>query len=51
MRAQIFGALARAEVNVEMISQGTNNINISLLIDDKDVSPAVNALHLALFGG
>jgi aspartate kinase len=50
MRARIFGALADSEVNVEMVSQGANNINISLLIDDKDVPHAVAALHGALFG-
>jgi aspartate kinase len=49
VRARIFGALAEAEVNVEMISQGANNINISLLLSDADAPAAVAALHGALF--
>lgn len=47
--ARIFGALAKANVNVEMISQGASNINISLLIADRDAATAVSALHTALF--
>jgi aspartate kinase len=47
--ALIFSALHDADVNVEMISQGANKINISLLIDDKDVKSAIPALHAALF--
>jgi aspartate kinase len=46
---KIFGALAKAEVNVEMISVGANKINISILIDDADISRAVPALHSMLF--
>jgi aspartate kinase len=47
--ARIFTALAKAEVNVEMISVGASKINISLLIDDIDIPRAVPALHDALF--
>jgi aspartate kinase len=46
---KIFGALAKADVNVEMISVGANKINISLLIDDADIPRAVPALHSMLF--
>jgi aspartate kinase len=47
--ATIFAALRDADVNVEMISQGANKINISLLIDDGDVKAAIPALHGSLF--
>ncbi len=47
--AVIFQALDRANVNVEMISHGANNINLSLLIDDSAIGRAVPALHEALF--
>jgi aspartate kinase len=50
LAARVFGALTEAEVNVEMISQGANKINLSLLIDDRDVDKAIPALHAALFG-
>ncbi|MBV6516761.1 MAG: aspartate kinase [Planctomycetaceae bacterium] len=47
--ARIFAALRDAEVNVEMISQGANKINLSLLIADDDIKAAIPALHRALF--
>lgn len=47
--AKIFTALAKAEVNVEMISVGANKINMSMLIDDVDIPRAIHALHSALF--
>lgn len=47
--AKVFNALAQADVNVEMISHGANNINLSLLVDDSEVKRAVPALHAALF--
>lgn len=49
--ARIFSALHQAGVNVEMISHGANNINLSLLVKDRDVKTAVPALHAALFSG
>ena len=48
--AQVFSALSDAEVNVEMISHGANNINLSFVVDDAQVSDAVLALHKSLFG-
>lgn len=47
--AKVFSALSQSDVNVEMISHGANNINLSLLVDDQDVGKAVKALHGALF--
>ncbi|MHC4839460.1 MAG: aspartate kinase [Planctomycetota bacterium] len=47
--AKVFTALRDADVNVEMVSQGANKINLSLLIDDRDIEAAIPALHKALF--
>jgi aspartate kinase len=47
--AKVLGALARAGVNVEMISYGQESINFSMVLDDADVGRAVPALHGALF--
>jgi len=43
--ATFFGALAEAGVNIEMIS--TSEIRISVVVDEKDVSLAVQATHSA----
>jgi aspartate kinase len=40
----IFTALADNEVNVMMISQGSSEANISLIVDESHLSAAVNAL-------
>ncbi|MEZ4417582.1 MAG: lysine-sensitive aspartokinase 3 [Gemmatimonadota bacterium] len=45
---KIFGALA--DINVEMISMGANEINLSLVVKEEDVPEAVRRLHAALFG-
>jgi aspartate kinase len=50
LAARVFGALDEAKVNVEMISQGANQINLSFLIADRDIEPAIKSLHRALFG-
>lgn len=46
---RVFTALADAKVNVEMISHGANNINLSFLVDDTQIDATVHALHEALF--
>jgi aspartate kinase len=43
--AKFFAALANAGVNIEMIS--TSEIRISVIVDEKDVSAAVQATHTA----
>ena len=43
--ASFFGALAKAGVNIEMIS--TSEIRISVVVDQKNVDEAVNATHKA----
>lgn len=41
--AKVFGALD--DINVEMISMGSNEINLSLVVRDEDAVPAVQRLH------
>ncbi|MBE0659165.1 MAG: lysine-sensitive aspartokinase 3 [Bryobacteraceae bacterium] len=47
--ARVFAALARAGINVRMISQGASLLNISLVVDDSQVVNAVQALHAEFF--
>ena len=44
-----FTALGRNKINVEMISQGASEINISFIVDDKDADEAVKVLHKEYF--
>ena len=41
--AGMFGALAKANVNIDVIS--TSEISVSCLVPEKDVKTAVNAIH------
>ncbi len=45
--AAVFGALET--VNVRMVSQGSSRTNLSLVIDERDLSVAIASLHAALF--
>jgi aspartate kinase len=47
--AKVFSAVARAGINVRMISQGASEINVSFVIDERDVPAAVRALHARFF--
>jgi aspartate kinase len=42
--AEVFGALARKNVNIMMISQGSSERAISILVDRKDLKKAISAL-------
>ncbi|MFH1848831.1 MAG: aspartate kinase [archaeon] len=42
---EIFTELGKAGVNIELISQGSSEINISFVIKDEDVSMALEVLH------
>ncbi|KAK4689584.1 aspartate kinase, partial [Tremellales sp. Uapishka_1] len=41
----MFSTLAKAEINIEMISQGASEINISCVIENKDAIKALNVIH------
>ena len=45
-----FMALGNNHVNIEMISQGASEINITFIVDGKDADNAVKALHKEFFG-
>lgn len=46
---RMFSTLAESNVNIEMISQGASEINISCVIKEKDAIRAINILHTRLF--
>jgi len=47
--ARIFGTLEEAGVTSRMISMGATRINVSFLVDDAEVTTAVQALHRRFF--
>lgn len=46
---KMFSALGRNGVNISAIAQGSSELNISAVIDRKNISKAINALHDAYF--
>ncbi|KAL2429091.1 putative aspartokinase [Exophiala dermatitidis] len=46
---RMFSTLGENNVNIEMISQGASEINISCVIDERDADRALNILHTNLF--
>ena len=42
---RMFATLAQGNVNIEMISQGASEINISCVIDGRDAVKALNLIH------
>lgn len=47
--ADVFAALNKENINVQMISQGASKVNISFLVENSETGTVVNALHSALF--
>jgi aspartate kinase len=47
--ARVFSALDSAGINVEMISLGGSDINLTFVINQEDVESAINALHNEFF--
>ncbi|WP_420596516.1 aspartate kinase [Deinococcus sp.] len=45
--AKLFSALAAADINILMISQGSSELNISLAIEGQDVALATRSVHSA----
>jgi aspartokinase/homoserine dehydrogenase 1 len=45
--ARIFGAVARAGVNVVAIAQGASERNVSFVVDEREAAAAVRAVHAA----
>lgn len=49
MSGRLFNALGRNGVNVRAIAQGSSEYNISVIVDQKDLSKSLNAVHDAFF--
>jgi aspartate kinase len=47
--ARVFSALDEAGVNAEMISHGGSDINLTFVIEEKDILAAVRAIHSRFF--
>jgi aspartate kinase len=45
MAGRIFTIIGKTGVNIEMISQGASEINISCVVNEEDAEKVVNALH------
>ncbi len=45
--AKVFGAMGASEINVIAISQGSSEVNISLIVSAQDAAKAVLAIHQA----
>jgi aspartate kinase len=43
--AKVFGAVANRNINVIMIAQGSSELNLAFVVNDRDCESAVNALH------
>ncbi|MBD3164074.1 aspartate kinase [Candidatus Woesearchaeota archaeon] len=48
LAGRVFSRLGETGVNIEMISQGASEINISFVVNENDADKAVNALHSEL---
>jgi aspartokinase/homoserine dehydrogenase 1 len=46
--ARVFGAMARAGINIVAIAQGSSELNISFVIEESDAAEAQRAVHQAI---
>lgn len=49
LSGRLFSALGRSGVNVVAIAQGSSELNISTVIDQEDLSKAMNSIHDSMF--
>ena len=49
MAGKVFSILGKENINVEMISQGASEVNISFVIDNSEIEKAVLKLHAGFF--
>jgi aspartate kinase len=47
--SEIFGVVAAAGINVHMIAQGSSEISVSFVVEEKDAVKSVQALHNHIF--
>jgi aspartate kinase len=43
--AKVFGAVAKYDINVIMITQGSSELNLAFVVNDRDCEQAARALH------
>lgn len=48
--ARLFGALGQAKINIEMVSEGASEINLTLVVDETVAEKSVRVLHAEFFG-
>jgi aspartate kinase len=48
--ARIFSALGASGINIEMVSEGASEINLTLVVDENQAASAVKVLHKEFFG-
>jgi aspartate kinase len=46
---RLFSALGKARINVEAISQGASEINMTFVVSDEDASKAIQTVHNEFF--
>lgn len=46
---KLFSSLGRNGINISAIAQGSSELNISLVIDNKDIKKALNVIHEGFF--
>ena len=46
---RLFGALGRANINILAIAQGSSEINISFVVESKNVKSAIQVVHYEFF--
>jgi aspartate kinase len=49
--AEIFGVMGNAGINIELISQGASELNITFVVEDAQAEHAMRALHEAFLAG
>ena len=49
--ARVFSVMGRAGVNIEMISQGASELNITFVVEDDQADDAMRALHAEFLAG
>jgi aspartate kinase len=47
--SEVFGILAGAGINIHMIAQGSSEISVSFVVEEKDAVKSVQALHRSIF--
>ncbi|HLG23764.1 MAG TPA: aspartate kinase, partial [Candidatus Nanoarchaeia archaeon] len=48
--SRTFSSLEKSRVNIEMISQGASKINLTFIVNEKDLEKSVKILHREYFG-